>query len=515
MNCLEKNERPGSLLPERDTQIQLVLNNPDQEEDSIDLGRVFHNMKVKSRIYAWVLILCMVVGFCAPVAIYALSDHPLTVTSVVTLRYGVATLLAPDGTPLDLSTVTSAPVLQKALDGITLSKNVSIENLRNNITVRRVLTEASSRDREILAGLADAKDKDVYTRLEETELQYQNRFIVSLTNGFGDADASGEVKSKIFLRDEELSIILNRVLDAYNDTLIRQYANVRLPEDRVSLIDTEVLDIPETLDSLGDALTYLNTYCAGQPANVKSYRSWQTGLTLNDWITSINSIRTLRVDYLDAYVYARGIFRDKETLALSYKYKIRNLQNDLDEVTENMEKTQALLRNYKNSEVLVNLQESDSARSTTVTTEYYNELVLRLQGYIEQSASLRTQIAETQNKLDRLDSSTNTGEVEEVEAELKEALASVQGIQDGVRAHMTELFGSALFTTYTDHSVPQGENENFITANLKKIIIGTAVGAVAALAVWFLAALAPEFRRRRDDDNAPKAEKAGKEAQEA
>lgn len=507
---MEKNERPGSLLPERDTQIQLVLNNPDQEEDSIDLGRVFQNMKVKSRIYAWVLILCMVVGFCAPVAIYALSDHPLTVTSVVTLRYGVDTLLAPDGTPLDLSTVTSAPVLQKALDGITLSKNVSIENLRNNITVRRVLTEASSRDREILAGLADAKNAELYTRLEETELQYQNRFIVSLTNGFGDPDSNAKIK----LKDEELSIILNRVLDAYNDTLIRQYANVRLPEDRVSLIDTEVLDIPEMLDSLGDALTYLNTYCAGQPANVRSYRSWQTGLTLNDWITSINSIRTLRVDYLDAYVYARGIFRDKETLALSYKYKIRNLQNDLDEVAENMEKTQALLRNYKNSEVLVNLQESDSARSTTVTTEYYNELVLRLQGYIEQSASLRTQIAETQNKLDRLDSSKNTGDVEEVEAELKEALASVQNIQDGVRAHMTELFGSALFTTYTDHSVPQGENENFLSANLKKIIIGTVVGAVAALAVWFLAALAPEFRRRRDDD-APKAEKAGKEAQEA
>ena len=47
------------------------------------------------------------------------------------------------------------------------------------------------------------------------------------------------------------------------------------------------------------------------------------------------------------------------------------------------------------------------------------------------------------------------------------------------------------------------------------MIIGGAVGAVLALGLWFLAALAPEFRRNRKDEDAPKAGAAGKEAARA
>ena len=47
-------------------QIQLVVNHTGEEEDSIDLGNVFHNMKLKKRLFAWVLVLCLTVGVCAP-----------------------------------------------------------------------------------------------------------------------------------------------------------------------------------------------------------------------------------------------------------------------------------------------------------------------------------------------------------------------------------------------------------------------------------------------------------------
>ena len=102
---------------DKDTKIQLVMNNPDTEEDTIDLGRVFHNMKVKSRIFAWVLVLCLLAGLCAPLVMYQLNPPRLTLTSVVTLRYA-NTLKAPDGSALGLTTVTSSPVLQKALDSV-------------------------------------------------------------------------------------------------------------------------------------------------------------------------------------------------------------------------------------------------------------------------------------------------------------------------------------------------------------------------------------------------------------
>ena len=529
---MENRERPeGGLLPEKDTRIQLVVNNQDAEEDTIDLGRVFHNAKVLGRVYAWVLVFCMLVGISAPLLMYQFNKPMMTVSSVVSLRYDVpneeyekakkkndteamreldktvpvSELVTPEGEDLDLSVVTSSPVLQQALSGLTLSSPVTIENLRNNITVTRVLTESSSRTKEVLAGLAEAKDAAVYNRLEGTELKYQNRFIVSLTNGFGDADSG----TKTELKDEELKLLLNRVLDAYNETLVKQWANVRLPEDKVSVIDLETQDLPEVLDGLNTALDDLYTYCDGQTDSVKEYRSWQTGLNLNEWMKTIQTVQNTSVEYLDAYVYAKGLIRDKDSVGLTLRYRMRTLQSDLDKVNEEIAANAELLKNYKNDEVYVSMQESDASRTTQVTSYYYNELVLKQQEAYQKAAELRTQIAETQNKLDRLDQAAKADEIADAETALENAVATVKDLYAGIRDHMSELFSSSLFTTWSEHSAPQGEAPNFLKLSMKKMLIGAGIGAAVALGCWFLAALAPEFRRGR------KEEEKGKEAARA
>ncbi len=539
---MENKERPsGSLLPEKDTRIQLVVNNSDSEEDTIDLGRVFHNMKVKSRIFAWVLVLCLTVGLCAPLVMYQLNKAPLTVSAVVTLRYDapnpeyleaqeegnkellktlepyapVSLLVTPDGEPLDLSVVTSAPVLQKALSGMRLSHPVSIENLRGNITVTRVLTEESSRTREALSGLADAKNTEAYNRLEETEMKYQNRFVVTLTNGFSDP-RDPDSRVKIYLTDEELRILLNRILDAYNDALVQQYADVRLPADKVSLIDPSAQDLPEVADALGVSMDDLLAYCEKQPESVRAYRSWRTGLSLEDWINAIRTVRSVSIDYLEATVYANGLSSDRETAALTWRYRLRDLKADLAKVEERIANTGTLLKNYRNDEVYVSMQESDGSRSTKVTTAYYNELVAGQQENYAEAAALRIEIAETENKLARLEEASSGGGADLADAgeEAARNVDMAKRLFTGVREHMSELFASPIFTTYSEHSAPQGETENFLKASLKKMIIGAVAGAVVACGLWFLAALLPEFQRKKEDDP-PKAEDEGKEAAEA
>ena len=520
---LENNERPnGGLLPEKDTRIQLVVNNQDAEEDTINLGRVLHNAKVQARVFAWVLVFCILVGISAPLLLYQFNKPMMTVSSVVTLRYevpnpayeaaekrndtqamkeldktiAVSELITPEGEDLDLSVVTSSPVLQQALSGLMLSVPVTIENLRDNITVTRVLTEDSSRTKEVLAGLAETKNADVYTRLESTEMKYQNRFIVSLTNGFGNTDSGARAE----LKEEELKILLNRVLDAYNDSLVKQWADLHLPEDKVSLIDSETQDLPEVLDSLNTALNDLYSYCEVQPDSVREYRSWQTGLNLNEWMDSIRTAQETAVDYLDAYVYAKGLIRDKDTVRLTFRYRLRTLQSDLDKVNEEIAANAELLKSYKNDEVYVSMQESDGSRSTKMTTDYYNDLILKQMEAYKQASELQTQIAETQNKLDRLNSSVKADEISEAETALENTVSTVRELYTGVRNHMTELFSSPLFTTWSEHSAPQGEAPNYLKVSAKKMLIGAGIGAVIALGCWFLAALAPEFRRGRKEE---------------
>ena len=94
----------------KDSQINLVLNSPD-EDDSIDLGRVFHNMKTMRRVFGWVMILCMVVGLCVPLLLYQINKDPLTVFSAVTLTYQVDS--NPDSPDSERMWSVSLPVLRQ------------------------------------------------------------------------------------------------------------------------------------------------------------------------------------------------------------------------------------------------------------------------------------------------------------------------------------------------------------------------------------------------------------------
>lgn len=508
-------------------QIQLVVNRPDAEETTIDLGNVFHNMKIKKRLYAWVLVLCLVVGICAPLLLYQFKKPELTVSSVVTLRYEapieedalkiregtkalseaefaqVTDLTAPDGTELDLNQITSAYVLQTALDGMNLTKPITAAALRNNIAIRTILTEESQRTKEALAGLAEAKNASVYDQLQRAEMKYQNRFVVSLTNGFKEDEESLTATD---LTDAELKLLLDRILTIYNDYLVRTYADIRLPEDVISVIDTEELDVLDSLDQLRTGIDKLYDYCNEKTDTVKAYRSWQTGRSLEDWMETLKTFKSINVDYLYSMVSENAITNDKTTLLTGWKYLLRAAQNELDEVNERITETATLLKNYKNDEVIVSMQESDAAKSTKASTEYYNSLVLQQVKDYEKVAELKTTIADYTDRITRMNDATQTEVTDEVKAELARSVASAQALYTQINAHMEELFESPLYKTYEDHSAPQGKLQSFLAANAKKMIIGGVAGAVIACGLWFLAALIPEFSKNR------KEEEGGKEA---
>lgn len=519
-------ENKENMLPvEKERQIQLVVNS-NQEEGTIDLGNVFHNMKLKKRIFAWVLVLCLVVGVCAPLLLYQFTKAPLTVSSVVTLRYEapvkkdardiragkitlaeaelepVADLTAPDGTELDLNQITSSYVLQTVLDGMTLSNPITASVLRNNIGIRTVLTEDSQRTREALAGLAEAKNADAYDQLQTAEMEYQNRFIVTLTNGFGDEDS----RVKIQLKDGELRLLLDRILTVYNEYLVRTYADVKLPDDAFSIIDTQELDVLDSLDQLRAGLDSLYDYCDAKTDTVKNYRSWKTGRSLMDWMETLQTFKSINVDYLYAMVSENAITRDKTALLTSWKYMMRMAQNDLDRTNENIAETEKLLKSYKNDEVFISMQESDAAKSTKTVTEYYNNLILQQTEYYEKAAELKASIADYEDRIKRLDAKTRTDVTMAVEDELARSMASAQSVYTSIREHMEELFESQMYTTFEDHSAPQGKEQSFITANLKKIIIFVVLFMAVGCGLWFLAALVPEFSKGR------KEEENGKEA---
>ena len=507
--------RENNISLDKDTQINLVVNNMD-EEDEIDMGRVFHNMKVNRHFYGAILALCIVIGASVPLLIYQFTKKPLTVFSVVTLNYEVDNdeevlekdpeaparimvkdLTAPDGEELDLNQITSSYVLQNALNSLELSQPVTLSNLRSNITITRTLSEESSRQQEIITQMLENKSNDAYQQMQNAEFNYTNAFVVSLANGFGDEDS----RSKIVLKDDELRQLLDSVLVSYNEYLVKTYADKKLPDDAISVVDIEELDIPESVDQLRSAMRDLYTYGSEKPEEVRNYRSWRTGYSLNDLMEMIRTVQEVDVEYLSSYVYANGIARDRNAVIDNQKFKLLVAQTELNQINENIDAVETLLDNYKNDEILVSVPENDSLQTAQTNTDYYNNLILEQAENYRLASEKMEEIDELETRIAALEEARNyvtQQETEEAEQEVARLLDRCRDISVKVRDHMTEVFDSTFQNNLANHSGALGKTPNFLVASAKGILIGTVVGAAVGFVIWLIGGLAPEMASRRE-----------------
>lgn len=85
---MDRDERRKDQLlsVDKDANINVVLNQLSTDIE-IDLKRVFHNFKLRTRAYAWLMIFCIVAGICGSLLLQQFNEKPYTVSSVVTLKY--------------------------------------------------------------------------------------------------------------------------------------------------------------------------------------------------------------------------------------------------------------------------------------------------------------------------------------------------------------------------------------------------------------------------------------------
>ena len=506
---LQQGKENTSLSMKKDSQINVVVNRSGENDGSIDLMRVLGNMKVKGRVYAWVVILCMVIGVCAPLLLYQIAGDNTRVASVVTFDYDVIDttnplitptpkpvkdLTAPDGTELDVSQITSSFVLQDALRGVTLSEDISIGALRKNISIERMLTEDSRRQQEIAKQMLADKNNAAYAQLQSIKLSYVNQIIVSLSNGFSEEEEE-EDKNKIYLPDDELRLLLDRILISYNNYLATTYADLMLPGDEISVIDAEHLDIMESVDLLRQALTNLYDYCDSKSDEIKAYRSYRDGRSLTDLMETLQTARDVNVEYLYSDITASSVAKDREAMIAKYRFQMREAQTKLDVVNEQIAQTAETLKNYKHDQIYVEQQDGEGSKTTKITTEYYNKLILEQAANYENATVLEITIDDLKAKIESLQSETAAVDTEKAKVELATAIKICHEVYTQICDQMEEIYGSSFYTTYANRSAAQGKAPGFLAANMKKMIIGAVLGAFLACGLWFVSAFAAEMKR--------------------
>ena len=431
----------------------------------LDLLNVFSRMGATFKRYIWLMVCFAVAGFCVPLLMYQFEQKADTVSSVVTLDYTVngeqvADLTAPDETALNLSQVSSAYVLTKALHMTALSKSITVQQLADNLTVERVPSE---------------------------EQTYMNRFVVRLKNGFGN------------LTSEELKALLDNIIVAYNAYLNETYSAVGIPEDTLSGVEWDTLDLPVAAEKLSSAVQSLISYCDEKPDWFLRMRLAKDGITVNDLADMLQQISKNSIEPVNDRIVSESFSADAAATLTQFQYKLNKLKLQLEETENAIAANRAAAEGYEKDLLAVTLNESEGNVTVRSANAYYNALFIKRAALLEERSDILIQIADLNDRIKALTGNTADEQtLAETRAELEKAYSLYKQIYTMLQEHAAELADTDEARWLISYTASQGETTSFTAACGKKAAVGAVAGLFIAIVFWGCAALGHEVKRGRN-----------------
>ena len=485
-----------------------------EEYQELDLVNVFLNMGRKKKIYAWLIAACLLVGLMVPLAMAQMKGKTESVSTVLTLLYpGADKEYAPGElakvtqergyvpATINMGDIKSSYVLRNAVNRARLSVNVPIAAIESNIRVERMLTDESRRSIEV-AGKAMEADKKNYESALEVVYTYSGKYTVTLDNGF-TTDPNG--RHKTFLSNGDMTSLLNSIMYCYNDFFFRTYMNMEFPENKTAVIMDENLDFIERLDEMVSFLEDLSAYCTDEAkGDYLLTPSKLDGLSLSDINDCIALVRSNNVDYLYAYVFYNSVARSNDTMVTRYEYLLRDLNNRLEGLDGEIANNDALISEYRNDEIVVNLSEQGVGEVSSAATDYYNSLIMEQADNYREQAEMLEEAEGMENKLNGLRNRYSyAAQIKYVEDEIDSLAGICERLYNITSDHAGEIMTSESYrNSFMTHIDAQYRKASLLSAStIKKMLIGMVAGGMVAVVVWGFDGLAAEFMRGRKKDD--------------
>ncbi|MCR4940503.1 MAG: hypothetical protein K5930_10430 [Treponemataceae bacterium] len=485
-------------LPElgKNQKVELVVKREAEETaGELDLVKVFYNMGRKKGIYLWVILLFMLIGIAVQMLIVENTKDEDTVSAMISFQYpGASSGLAPDGTSLNVKYLTSSYILQQALKMTKLSENITIGSLEKNISIERLLTESTRQSLEVIQKVTElSKDGKDYSQVLNLDYKYDGRYIITLTNGFGME------KNKVYLSGNELTTLLNNIISTYDSYFFDTYKNIELPDGNLDSINNTDLDYIERLDEAVSLFISLSRYCTDQKkGSYLYYRSKNTGLSFLDYNDFIILAKDIIIDYLYAYVFANNITKGDLTTVTKYKYNLQNTERTFNSVLTIIKNNEQLLREYKNDSIAVSKQEEGVDTISSSVTDYYNNLIMDQVSNYTRKADLGEQIANLKYKIAGFEEIDRNQEwISYTESAMEDITETCNVLFELIRHHATEIIESTTYkASYMHYIEAQDTGSSIFNAeNIKKVLIGLAIGLFLAVIIWGMDGLIEEMKR--------------------
>lgn len=331
-----------------------------------------------------ILILCGIVGLALTSVLFFKNPDPTYASATLQFTFdGAADGIAPNGARFDIAGIASDEVLAEGLKAASLEGSYTPEQIAASLVTRGVYPEDMAAQVMSYESLLD------FTANRETTVgdYHPTTYGVAL---YSDFDPS--------ISESALKALLEGILASYKAYFARVYANGL---EKGSLLFTlDEYDYPQQLEIVQGHFETMAQYAAEMYERKPTFRL--NGAGFNDISVRLNNLIASDITRLNADLTMNALTRDTARLMTQYQFEIRDLSNQLDKQTTQLDKLDKLVESYDKNEIIY-LSTTDSlTKIDGNSSETYDELVNRRKEVADGITEINSQISEYQLKLSDL-----------------------------------------------------------------------------------------------------------------
>lgn len=467
---------------------KIILQVDDHEgDDALDLINVVGNMGKSWKMFAWLLVFAVSIGFF--IAIFSTGIKGLFGTgsyasAVITFSFdGIDEGLDPNGGLFNVNKIKSTAVINAALDDLGW-EGVNVENVRANLKLEGIIPDSVKQQIAIINTVAESSP-EYYANIEELNY-FPSRYTVTLYRCKG-------------MSGDETRELLDAILSSYREYFMDSYADTSALGVVTDVLDIQNYDYMQASEILENQITTMQEYVDAKMEQAPDFRANSTGLSFSDLSSSIKAVRSLDLNNYISFVQSNNLTKDAGTQVDYFNYQVKQYNFEIQELQNQLSNVERMITEYEKDPVIV-MSNQESVTETTQTSEYYDKLLEQKLELNRQISERNTDLNEAYNMIASLNGGGEGKEEDYAYADnlLVGLLDTIQGWTELVRKTTEEYFEAELYADAYRISIPaQYTPIGSLGELIKRMIICGGAAALFVILCWAAAGLKTEIVRMR------------------
>ncbi len=457
------------MASNNDRNINIMLQNPQDEEDEVVISISTVIKKLKKYFLIWVV--SAVVIFMLSFGYAFLSTHVIkkpSLQALVGFSYsGIEKGLDPSGRKFDPYSISNPNVIERAINSLGLDMS-QLEKVREGIVIKG-LTPKDAMDRltvyESILEKASSGQLAIADKMLETSY-YPTQFQVVFNYNNTTLSSSDAVN------------LFNEILEQYQTYFYEEYGYNESLGTAMSAVSYKDYDYSEALDVFQTNLNSMMKYVK-QLSNEDStrFRSAATGYTFDDLYQATKTIRDIDLDKISSYITVNNVTKNKDDTLAYYDYRLKALNRNKAQYEEQIASINESIESYQKDEIYIfNSETNDTNMHSTVASAQYDKMIQEKNNLTESLAEIKQSIVYYTERQTALKSKpASKGDTERIETDMENLYNKVTQLTEDICNTADDYFQNVTFKNAYSILVPASDSvatrTSSVIENAKKPLI--------------------------------------------